>query len=307
MTTSNAMLIVNPTAGGQNTHKELPKISAQLSKAGLSFDFVLTQGPGHAVEIAAQAISSGYKLLIAVGGDGTVNEVINGMLQSGKVADMTLGIIPTGTAHALSYSLGIGNNFNKIYSYLVNNRKKQIDLGMVKCWNRGHPVERFFINEASVGLSAEIVDAWGLLPTRFGRRTNLPFRKLFGYKALASHRNKAGKLQVGNDVESINICTVFIANGQYCADKMLIAPHARVNDGLLDAIIVGDVSKSELLKIRPTLYTGGHVNHDKIREIKVTDLMIESSEALLVEADGDVIGESPASFQVMPSALTVVI
>jgi diacylglycerol kinase (ATP) len=306
MSSSHAFVIVNPIAGGRATGSEWPKINAQLKKAGLSFEFAFTRGAGHAVEIASQAISRGYQFLIAVGGDGTVNEVVNGMLQSGKVDDLTLGIIPSGTAHAFSYSLGISKDSEKIFTCLMGDRKTKIDLGIVKCWNQGHSVERVFINEASIGLSAEIVDAWKLLPTGFGRTTNVPFRSFFGYKALASHRNKAIKLRIGNDVESMRICTVFVSNGQYCADKMLIAPHASVNDGLLDVIIVGDLSKSELLKIRPTLNTGGHIKHDKVREVKVTDIMIESDESLLIEADGDIIGKGPASFQVMPSALTVV-
>lgn len=307
MSTSYATVIVNPIAGGRAAHREWPKINAQLRKVGLSFEFEFTQRAGHAAEIATRAISRGCQFLIAVGGDGTVNEVVNGMLQSGKASELTLGIVPAGTAHSFSYSLGIGKDYADTCSCLVGKRKIQIDLGVVKCWSQGHAVERYFVNEASIGLSAEIVDSWGFLPTGPGRSANLPFRKFTGYKALVSHRNKAVKLQMGNDIESIRICTVFVANGKYCADKMLIAPHASLYDNLLDSIIVGDVSKSELIKIRPTLYNGTHVMHEKIREVRVTEIAIESDESLLVEADGDVIGESPASFRVTPSALTVVV
>jgi diacylglycerol kinase family enzyme len=88
---------------------------------------------------------------------------------------------------------------------------------------------------------------------------------------------------------------------------MLMAPHASLNDGLLNVIVVGDVSRFELLKIRPTLYDGSHIKHSKIREIKTTSVTIESEERLLVEADGDILGECPASFRVLPSALTVVV
>ncbi len=305
MSTSYATVIVNPMAGGRTARREWPKIYAQLRKVGLSFEYEFTQRVGHAVEIANQAISRGRQFLVAVGGDGTVNEVVNGMLQSCKAANLTLGIVPAGTAHAFSYSLGTGKCYADTCSYLVGNRTIQIDVGVVNCWSQGHTVVRYFVNEASVGLSAEIVDAWGLLPTGPSRSTSLPLRKFAGYMALASHRNKVVKLRIGNDVESIRVCAVFIANGQYYADKMLIAPHASLNDGLLDSIIVGDVSKSELIKIRPTLYDGGHIRHDKIRETRTTGIMIGSDKSLLVEADGDVIGESPVSFRVIPSALTV--
>jgi diacylglycerol kinase (ATP) len=307
MSASDATVIVNPMAGGRTVRREWPKISAQLRKAGLSFEFEFTQGTGHAAEIATQAIHRGRQFLIAVGGDGTVNEVVNGMLKSGEAANLKLGIVPAGTAHAFSYSLGIGKDYADICSSLVGKRTIKIDIGVVKCRSQGQTVERYFVNEASVGLSAEIVDAWGFLPTGPSRSTNLPFRTLAGYKALASHRNKTVKLLVGDEVESLCICAIFVANGQYCGDKMLIAPHASLNDGLLDSIIVGDISKSELMKIRSTLYDGSHIKHSKIREVRTPGIKIESDEPLLVETDGDVIGESPASFRVIPSALTVVV
>jgi diacylglycerol kinase (ATP) len=302
---SNTKLIINPAAGGHSVSREWPQISKQLYKAGLSFDYEFTRGAGHALEITSQAIDAGYHFLIAVGGDGTVNEVVNGMMQSGKEADLILGIIPAGTAHAFAYSLGIRKDYARAFSWLAGKRTVQIDLGAVKCWSQGHSVERFFVNEASLGLSAEIVDAWKSLPTERGRSKNLPFRLFAGYKAVASHRNKAVKLRVGNNVTSMRLCTIIVANGKYCADKMLIAPHASLNDGLLDSIIVGDISKSELMKIRPTLYDGSHLRNGKIREERVTEITIESDESLLVEADGDVIGESPVSFRIIPSALAV--
>jgi diacylglycerol kinase (ATP) len=182
-----------------------------------------------------------------------------------------------------------------------------IDVGVVQCWSQGQSIKRFFVNEASVGFSAEIVDAWKYLPTRFGHSLNLALRAVAGYKSLATHRNQRLSFRVGNEVEAICCCTVVVANGRYLADGMQIAPHASLDDGLLDVVIVGDVTKSELLKIRPTLYNGSHIRHAKIRERKTTTVTIESDEQLLVEADGDILGEGPASFWVMPSALTVVV
>jgi diacylglycerol kinase family enzyme len=100
---------------------------------------------------------------------------------------------------------------------------------------------------------------------------------------------------------------VVVANGQYFANGLQIAPQAKLDDGLLDVITFGDVGRSELLKIWPTLYRGSHMGHPKIRGQKTTAVTIESDEQLLIEADGDVIGESPVSFRVIPSALTIVV
>ena len=128
-----------------------------------------------------------------------------------------------------------------------------------------------------------------------------------GLRCLLTHRNKLIKLRVGDEIETIRCCTVVVANGQYFAGRMRIAPQAKLDDGLLDVLTVGDVGKFELLKMWPTLYSGSHIRHPKIGERKTTTVTIESNEQLLVETDGDILGENPASFWVIPSALTVVV
>ena len=304
-----AKVIINPQAGSRSVGRQWPQIAARLQKAGLVFDHEFTQGSGHALDIAGRAIRNGYNYLIAVGGDGTVNEVANGILRSVNPLSVILGTVSAGTAHAFAFSLGVNKAYRNTndYSYLTRQRSALIDVAVVKCWNRGQSIERFFLNEASIGLAAEIVDAWKFLPNRFGKTANFVLRTIAGYKSLASHRNKKVRLQIGDAVESISICTLVLSNGQYYADRMLIAPHASLDDGLLNAIVVGDISRFEVLKIRPTLYDGSHVKHSRIREIKTTVVTVESDERLLVEADGEILGECPASFRVMPSALTVVV
>lgn len=307
MPESYTKVIVNPVAGSRSVGREWSRISRQLRKVGLSFDYEFTEYPGHAMEIARRSADGGYHCLLAVGGDGTVNEVANGILLSTKSGNIILGIMSVGTAHAFALSLGIREDFVNAFSLLTGQGRTLIDVGVVQCWSHGQLIKRFFVNEASVGFSAEIVDAWKNLPTRFGHNLNLALRTVAGYKSLATHRNQRLSLRVGNEVESIYCCGVVVANGRYLGDGMQIAPHARLNDGLLDVVIFGDVTKSELLRIRPTLYNGSHIRHAKIREKKTTTITIESDEQLLVEADGNILGEGPASFWVIPSALTVVV
>jgi len=299
-------VIVNPMAGSHSVGREWSRISRQLRKAGLSFDYEFTKHTGHAMEIARRSADGGYHCLIAVGGDGTVNEVANGILSSTRSGNIILGIVGVGTAHAFALSLGIGEDYVNAFSLLTGQEGTLIDVGVVQCWSNGQSIKRFFVNEASVGFSAEIVDAWKYLPTRFGHSLNLALRTVAGYKALATHRNQVLSLHVGSEVESICCCGIVVANGRYLADGMQIAPHASLDDGLLDVVIVGDMTKSELLKIRPMLYDGSHIRHAKIIEKKATTITIESDEQLLVEADGELLGEGPASFWVIPSALTVV-
>ncbi len=304
---SYAKVIINPVAGSRSVGRGWAHISRKLRKAGLSFDYEFSERIGHAMEIARCSADSGYHCLIAVGGDGTVNEVANGILRSTRSSHTVLGIVGTGTAHAFLLSLGITEDYVNACSYLNGQGRALIDVGVVECWNHGQAIKRFFVNEASIGFSAEIVDSWKSLPNRFGHSLNLALRTAAAYKCLATQQNKKVRIRTGSEVEFISCCAVVVANGRYLANKMQIAPHASLNDGLLDVVIIGDVTKSEMLKIRPRLYDGNYIRYPKIKEKKTTTITIESDEKLLVEADGDTIGESPASFRVIPSALTVIV
>ena len=305
MPESYAKVIVNPVAGSRSVGREWSRISRQLQKAGLLFDYEFTKHTGHAMEIARRSADDGYHCLIAVGGDGTVNEVANGILSSTRSGNTILGIVGAGTTHAFTLSLGIGKDNANTFSLLTGQERTLIDVGVVQYWSQGQFKKRFFVNEASVGFSAEIVDAWKYVPTHFGHSLNLALRTVTGYKSLVTHRNQRLSLRVGNEVESICCCAVVVANGRYIADGMQLAPQASLNDGLLDVVIIGDLTKTELLKIRPTLYNGSHIKHTKIKEKKTATITIESDEQFLVEADGDILGKGPASFWVIPSALTV--
>jgi len=303
-----AKVIVNPEAGSWSVLREWPFINRRLREAGLPFDYEFTKYAGHALDIASRSIADGYKYLIAIGGDGTINEVANGILRSNNSLSVKLGIVSIGTTNAFTYSLGIseGTSNKGIYSFLTGQHSTLIDVGFLRCWTQGRLIERYFLNEASAGFSAEIVDAWKYLPQKLGRRINTVLREATGYSTLAIHRNKKVRLYIGDEVESISLFTIVVSNGQYCANKMLIAPDANVNDGLLNAIIVSNLSKYEMLKIRPRLYNGSHINCPKVREIKTKMISIESDKTLPVEADGEFLGECPASFRIIPSALNVV-
>jgi len=301
-----AKVVVNPVAGGGSVARDWPQICRLLRDAGLSFEHELTRGIGDATEIARRAADTGYGCLIAVGGDGTVNEIANGILNSAHSGNVILGIVSAGTACSFARSLSIPQDYINACSLLTDQRKALIDVGVVQCRNQEQLLKRFFVNTADVGFGSEIVHAWKHLPSRFGHSINYSFRTVEGLRSLLSHRNKSIKISVGDEVKVIDSCIVVVANGQYFAGGMQIAPNAKLDDGLLDVVIVGDVGRSELLKLWPTLYSGSHMRHPKISERKATIVTIESDERLFVEADGVIVGEIPASFWVIPSALTII-
>ncbi len=301
-----AKVIVNPAAGGCAAQWEWPRISRRLRDIGLSFDYEYSQGSGHAIELAQASVKAGYRYLIAVGGDGTVNEVANGILRSPISSKVMLGIISAGTACNFAHSLGIPQDYASACSLLTSQRSVVIDVGLVEYRSGGKTLERFFVNQADVGFGAAVVEARKRLPNRLGKTMNYALYAMGGLRSALSYRNQGAALCLENKVENIRLGTMVVANGAYFADGMHLAPQARVDDGLLDVVIAGDIGSLALLKILPKLYRESQTTHPQIRVHQATSVTIQSPEPLLVEADGELLGECPASFRVVPSALTII-
>jgi len=303
MSISQAKVIVNPVAGAYSTRRKWPHIKERLMNIGLLFDYEYTEGVGHAIELARAAVSDGYRYIVAVGGDGTVNEVANGILRSSDSSSTVLGIISTGTGSDFVRSVGIPRDYITACSCLTSSRRLLIDVGVVEYKSQGQPQQRFFVNGAGVGFDAEVAEITERLPKYFGG--TIPYvtgllRTLLGYK------NKSVVLSVENRVKAERILSVIVANGCYFAGGMYIAPQAELSDSLLDVVIIGDIGKFELLKALPSVYKGSHVTHPKVRIEQATHIAIESSKPVLVQADGELLGESPASFWLMPAVLSIV-
>ena len=308
MLVPHAKVIVNPTAGGYSVHKEWPQIRKQLRSIGLSFDYEYSEGVGHAIEVAKAAVDAGYRYLIAVGGDGTINEVANGILCSTGSASTILGVVSAGTACSFTRSIGIPKDYINACSLLTGQGRRLVDVGVVECRSKGQSLRRFFVNQADVGFGAEVVEASKDIPGHFGRSINYAPFVLAAVRCLFSYQNKRLTLRVENDAEVIRLCAmVVIANGSYFGGGMRIAPQAKPDDGLLDMIIVGDVKKSDLVKIWLMSYEGTHITHNNITVKRTTNATIQSCERTLVETDGELIGECPVSFRIIPSALTIVV
>jgi YegS/Rv2252/BmrU family lipid kinase len=307
MSVPHAKVIVNPAAGGHSIRREWPRISRQLRDIGLSFDDEHTVGKGHAIELARAATDSGYRYLIAVGGDGTINEVANGILRSTTPGNAILGIISAGTARSFARSAGIPLDYTSACSLLTGQKRLQIDVGVVEYESRGKSLQRFFVNEADVGFGAAVIEASKHLPRQFGRTINYALHSIPYITSLLSHRNKRVTLHIGNKVKTVSVCAMVVANGGYFGGGMHIAPDAKLDDGLLDVLIAGEIGKLELLKICTKLWGGNHITHPKISVEKVTSAKLQSPERVFIEVDGEILGEGPASFRVMPSALTIVV
>jgi YegS/Rv2252/BmrU family lipid kinase len=302
----NAKAIVNPAAGGHSIYREWPSLSKHLLAQGLSFDYAYTEGAGHATELAREAANSGYDFIIAVGGDGTVNEIVNGVLSSTSPYDKTIGIVSAGTTCSFARSLGIPLDPVNSGKLLTSQNTISIDVGLVEYRRGNEQLRRFFVNEADVGFGATVVEASKLMHNYFGRKINYLPHILGGIGSLFSYKNKRIAISVDAETEEICVCTMLvIANGTYFGGGMRVAPYAKPDDGLLDMILFGDMGKSEMMKIWSMTYNGRHITNEKVRLRQIRNLSIQSNEKVLVEADGELIGEGPTSFSVLPSALRI--
>jgi diacylglycerol kinase (ATP) len=296
-------VIVNPVAGAGRTGREWPRIKELFKGLGLRFDYDITEAPGHAVELARVAVEKGYEMVVSVGGDGTINEIVNGLYTSGNIGNVTLGIISTGTGGDYVRTVGISRRYEEACRCLLQSKQHTVDLGLVEYSSNEHRAERLFVNFAGMGFDAEIV-----------RRTTQQFKALGSQLAyllgllvtLFAYQNRDISLKVDGKVQNIRACTVIMNNGKYCGGGMFAAPPADLCDGLLDVLVVGDLGKPDLLWSLPRIYKGTHLTHPKVTIKRAKEIEIRSAQPMYLQTDGELLGQVPARFSILPAALKVV-
>ncbi len=304
MVFSFARLIVNPAAGAGKTAQLWPRIKSFLENKGLRCEHDLTLTPGHALELAAEAARKGYELVVSVGGDGTINEVVNGLYQSDGLKAVTVGIIPTGTGSDYIRTLGIPQKPEEACLRLINPVKHTLDLGCVEYNNGSHHVKRLFVNFAGCGFDAEV-----------GRATKKNFKALGGvpaylaglFSTFLSYKGSEVSLKVDGEAYSGRVFTVIVSNGKYGGGKMKVAPDADPQDGLFDVVRIGNLSKLDLLCSLPRIYNGTHTTHPKVDIRRAKEIEIHSVRKMPLQADGEILGETPAKFSMMHKALNIII
>ena len=274
-----------------------------LSAAGLQFEHELTQHRDHATEIARRAVDDGYRQIICVGGDGTVNETVNGLVREGRVPpDVSLGIVPGGTGSDFRRSVGIDSDPCAAIETALGDRVRAVDIGEIECFLDGKPVVRYFVNVAGLGFDAEVA-------LRANRMTKLIGGTLTYLASLVltllSYRNKDIRLTVDSQEQTGRFNSVVVCNGQYFAGGMWMGPEAATDDGILDVVLLRDLGKLEFLATVPKVYKGTHLSHPKVEPVLAKEIHVESDQRMYLQAEGEFIGEAPATFRVIPGALNL--
>ncbi|MEO6776778.1 MAG: diacylglycerol kinase family protein [Kofleriaceae bacterium] len=310
MVAPHTVVIVNPKSQGGRLGKRWPEL-ADLLQRQFPFDDVHTESAGHATELVREALRGGAERIVAIGGDGTVNEVVNGFFDHGKAfaPHASFALIPFGTGGDFRRTLGIPVDTLEAAKLVAANHVRSIDVGRLDFVTAtGAQAMRMFANIASFGVSG-VVDR---LVNESGKKLGRLSFALATARAAWAYKNQRVQLIFDGDAQGrveATINTVAVANGKYFGGAMMVAPNAELDDGQFDVIAMGDFGFADLLKSGRRLYQGTHLGMAKVtaRRAKLVEAEPVDPNAIVeLDVDGEPLGRLPARFEVMPGALKVV-
>jgi diacylglycerol kinase (ATP) len=308
VSTSLLHVIINPAAGSGRAGRRWPAFEAEISRHGYDIKPNFTEGPGDATRIARQLAHDGARTIVCVGGDGTANEIVNGLIADKLPIDpeTRLALIPCGTGKDLGRTLGT-RDVESMLRALADGTTAMVDVGIVTCSDSrtGERVNRYFANVADAGIGAETA-----------ARINSSSKALGGFvsyfsgavRSIASFTPWDVTVEVdGRPAYSGSAGMVVFANGRYFAGGMNVAPDASLCDGLLDIFVLKGVGKRALLtSLLPRVYRGKHVGHPGVIHLTGSQATVQSTAGMPLELDGEQIGTTPLMVGVLPGVLRVV-
>lgn len=306
------LVVVNPMASVGKSGKDWPVIRQKLVDAGIDFDYILTEYPRHAIEIVRNAIvEKGYRKFISVGGDGTNNEVINGIFTQDVVPtnDITMATIPIGTGNDWRRTFNIPLEYDDVIEIIKTGNVFVHDIGKLTYYNDGDPKTRYFLNAAGTGLDEMVCSSTNLMKQQ-GKGGTIRYlisvvKCLFKYKI--TH------VQVTMDDEMVfddNILSLSVGNCRYNGGGMMMMPNAIPDDGLLDVTVIRKVSIFKFAANVKNIYDGSFIH--KIKEVqtfrgKKIRIVSIPPHSLMVETEGENLNNSPFDFEILPKAINVIV
>jgi YegS/Rv2252/BmrU family lipid kinase len=302
------VVVVNPHSAGRKTEKRWPQLREIIHEVYGPFEVRFTDKPGSATTLTREALKSGAELVVAMGGDGTINEVVNGFFDGTRAIapSAAFGVLPAGTGGDFVKSLGTSRDIRTAADALRRATARAIDVGRLTfVGNDGSQQIRHFINVASFGIGG-LVDKY----------VNESSKALGGTLSFALATLKAGLDYKNANVRVVidgappregRIYNIAVANGRYFGGGMMIAPDARIDDGLFDVITLGDFQFTDLLLRGLDVYTGKHLKNPKVtvHRARRVEASATNGEPVLLDVDGEAPGRLPATFEVVPGGLRI--
>ena len=292
--------LVNPASGNGSTGERWADLAHVAAERGLTGNAFFSERPGHLAELARAAADDGARLLVAVGGDGTLHEVANGVADRD---DVEVAVVMRGTGMDFARTYRIPTKPRDAFDVALHGRTQTIDLGRAtyRSWG-GSEASEYFVNVGSVWMSGAVA-----------RRANTRSKALGGkptffltlVEVFFQWRNVAMRVRVDEEERSGKMTDVVVANGQYHGGGMWLAPHARMDDGEFDVLTIGDITKADFVRNVGRIYRGTHLTHPKIELLRASTVTVDADEPVPIELDGEQPGTTPVRFEVVPRALRV--
>jgi diacylglycerol kinase (ATP) len=299
-------VIVNPNAGNGKGRMDWNRIYDIFRKENISVVTGFTEKKGHAAELAKKAVESGYRNIICVGGDGTMNEIVNGVFSQNicPATDISLALIPVGTGNDWGRMFGIPLVYEGAIKVIKENRRMLHDIGLVRYYAGDQQHQRYFINIAGIGFESMVVMRTNKQKDKGRSNTLIYFYSLLA--SLISYKKTYAEIVIDGVSSRAKIFSLNIGNGRYCGGGMRQTPDAIPDDGLLDVTVIREMGRLEIIRNLKILYDGTILSHPKVDGYRASNIRVNSESLLYAEADGESLGHTPVEFSIIPSAVNII-
>ena len=295
------VFLVNPASANGSTRRRWPEMAHAAAAAGLAGDTWFSERQGHVADLAARAAEEGAGLVVLVGCDGTVNEAVNGLMRAAPERRPELAVFPRGTGTDFVRTFRIPTHLSRSAEVARSGRTIAIDVGRVSftAWD-GSPAEAWFANVASAGMSGAVAQRANSSSKAFGGKASFLWATL---AVFAKWKNTDVSVELDGERRQGRMLDVIVANCQFLGGGMWMTPQADPSDGLFDVLLIGDITKRDLVTTLPKIYRGTHLPHPKAELMRARRVTVQARVPLPIELDGEQPGTTPAAFEVVPKAL----
>ena len=302
-------VVVNPTSADGEVGERWDEVSEMLRARFGTFGWRMTERQGHATALTTQALDEGYDTIITMGGDGTINETVNGFFRDGKaiLEGATLGLLPMGTGGDFKRTLGLSGDLDEAATCIRRGYALPADVGRLTFVNHeGEPDQRYFINIASCGISGLVDKMVNESSKVLGGKLTFMLTTL---RAWQEYEAPTLELAIDDDINArVSVVSVAVANGRFFGGGMKIAPGAQLDDGYLDIVIIRKMDLRQLVPIAYRVYEGRLFESPAVSHLqakKITATPVDPNEVVLLDVDGEAPGRLPATFEVMEGAIRI--
>ncbi|MBN1387807.1 MAG: diacylglycerol kinase family lipid kinase [Bacteroidales bacterium] len=299
-------VIVNPNAGKKKGQKDWHIISDLLTRYGISFNHFFTEAKHHAIELASNIIDKNNRKILVVGGDGTMNEVVNGAFRQKKIAttDITLGMITVGTGNDWGRMFNIPLDYESAIRVIKKENTFLQDTGVIKFYSGTDVKERYFINIAGLGFDALVTKRSNRQKEKGHSSKALYFWTLL--RSLLSYKHTSTSIEIDGEKIKNDTFTISLGIGKYSGGGMMQTPSAIADDGLFELTLVKKMRKGEIIRSLKRLYNGTILDHPKVEGYTGKKIKIDSDPLIHVEVDGESLGHSPIEFDILQRSINIV-